>query len=285
MVGIIIDDDAATMRDYVRSRASRGRSGSTRTAAASLELRHDRSTRDVCDRAGRRRGVRQPRSRRRRPSSTRGCRPRGPAKSARRRRPDDEARNVRAVARARTRRRRRRRRARGALPARQLARGPRRTGSSTSSRARCATASRSPTATRRRPRRSAPTSRAASPPASPTREIRAAYVALYSEKILETPSNSGLGIVAWGLPGARADPRCAWASASRVRRWSHAPRSTATDEDEDIVRRARRRTRSRGDQTRADDRRPTRRRATVPSREELEDEREFLLRSLDDLDS
>ena len=31
-------------------------------------------------------------------------------------------------------------------------------------------------------------------------EIRAYYVTRYSEKILETPSNSGLGIVAWGLP-------------------------------------------------------------------------------------
>ena len=31
-------------------------------------------------------------------------------------------------------------------------------------------------------------------------QIRAFYVARYTEKILETPSNSGLGIIAWGLP-------------------------------------------------------------------------------------
>src|SRR5262249_23659737 len=31
-------------------------------------------------------------------------------------------------------------------------------------------------------------------------EIRSYYVTRYTEKILETPSNSGLGVVAWGLP-------------------------------------------------------------------------------------
>ncbi|MDP9333041.1 MAG: cytochrome c-type biogenesis protein CcmH [Actinomycetota bacterium] len=69
-------------------------------------------------------------------------------------------------------------------------------------------------------------------------EIRAFYVSRYTERILETPSNSGLGIVAWGLPALAV----ILGSASivvAVRRWSRAPRLTATDADEDIVRRAR----------------------------------------------
>ena len=69
-------------------------------------------------------------------------------------------------------------------------------------------------------------------------EIRAFYVSRYTERILETPSNSGLGIVAWGLPALAV----ILGSASivvAVRRWSRAPRLAATDADEDIVRRAR----------------------------------------------
>lgn len=69
-------------------------------------------------------------------------------------------------------------------------------------------------------------------------EIRGYYVTRYSEKILETPSNSGLGIVAWGLP-ALALILGAVGIVVAVRRWSTTPRLTATDEDEDIVRRAR----------------------------------------------
>jgi cytochrome c-type biogenesis protein CcmH len=69
-------------------------------------------------------------------------------------------------------------------------------------------------------------------------EIRAFYVSRYTEKILETPSNSGLGIVAWGVP-ALAVILGAVAIVFAVRRWSHTPRLSATDEDEDIVRRAR----------------------------------------------
>jgi cytochrome c-type biogenesis protein CcmH len=68
--------------------------------------------------------------------------------------------------------------------------------------------------------------------------IRAYYVTRYSEKILETPSNSGLGLVAWGLP-AVALILGAVGITIAVRRWSSTPRLTATDEDEDIVRRAR----------------------------------------------
>ena len=69
-------------------------------------------------------------------------------------------------------------------------------------------------------------------------DIRAAYVALYGEKVLETPSNSGLGIVAWGLP-ALAVMLGAASIFVAVRRWSHTPRLAATEEDEDIVRQAR----------------------------------------------
>jgi cytochrome c-type biogenesis protein CcmH len=69
-------------------------------------------------------------------------------------------------------------------------------------------------------------------------DIRSYYVARYTEKILETPSNSGLGVVAWGLPTV-AVILGAVGVAVAVRRWSATPRLSATDEDEEIVRRAR----------------------------------------------
>ena len=69
-------------------------------------------------------------------------------------------------------------------------------------------------------------------------EIRAAYVALYNEKILETPSNSGLGIVVWGVPALAFILGGAGIFVA-VRRWSHTPRLPATAEDEAIVSRAR----------------------------------------------
>jgi cytochrome c-type biogenesis protein CcmH len=69
-------------------------------------------------------------------------------------------------------------------------------------------------------------------------EIRSYYVQRYTEKVLETPSNSGLGIVAWGLPTA-AILLGAVGIGFAVRRWSTTPRLTATAEDEEIVRRAR----------------------------------------------
>jgi cytochrome c-type biogenesis protein CcmH len=68
--------------------------------------------------------------------------------------------------------------------------------------------------------------------------IRSYYVARYTDKILETPSNSGLGVVAWGLP-AVAIILGAVGVAFAIRRWSTTPRLSATDEDEEIVRRAR----------------------------------------------
>jgi cytochrome c-type biogenesis protein CcmH len=69
-------------------------------------------------------------------------------------------------------------------------------------------------------------------------EIRAFYVSRYTERILETPSNSGLGIVAWGLPTLAVILGSAVVVVA-VRKWSRTPRLTATAEDEDIVRRAR----------------------------------------------
>jgi cytochrome c-type biogenesis protein CcmH len=69
-------------------------------------------------------------------------------------------------------------------------------------------------------------------------EIRSYYVTRYTEKILETPSNSGLGVVAWGLPIVAILLGAAGIGVA-VRRWSTTPRLSATDEDEDVVRRAR----------------------------------------------
>jgi len=69
-------------------------------------------------------------------------------------------------------------------------------------------------------------------------EIRAFYVSRYTEKILETPSNSGMGIVAWGLPALFLILGGA-SIVIAVRRWSTTPRLTATEADEDIVRRER----------------------------------------------
>jgi len=69
-------------------------------------------------------------------------------------------------------------------------------------------------------------------------EIRAFYVLKYGEKMLETPSNSGMGIVAWGLPALFLILGGVGIVVA-VRRWSTTPRLTATAADEDIVRRAR----------------------------------------------
>jgi cytochrome c-type biogenesis protein CcmH len=66
-------------------------------------------------------------------------------------------------------------------------------------------------------------------------EIRAAYAHIYGDRILLTPSNSGLGLVAWGLPvgaillGAAGIGYALW-------RWSHAPRLASTVADEELVR-------------------------------------------------
>jgi cytochrome c-type biogenesis protein CcmH len=85
-------------------------------------------------------------------------------------------------------------------------------------------------------------------------QIRAAYVRAYGDRILLTPSGSGLGAVAWGLP-ALVIVAGAGGIVVALRRWARAPRLAVTADDEDVVRDAR--------EHRLDD---------------------FLLRSLDDLE-
>ena len=141
----------------------------------------------------------------------------------------------------------------------------------TSSRPSCdapsARACRWPTATRRRRRRSAPTSSVASPTARATpRSGRATSTSTTSRSCCR-PQSSGLGLIVWVLPVlvlalgavgiwfalARASPRAA-PPRHRRRRGAGRPRSEGSTHD----------------------RRPGR---------ELEQERDFLLKSLDDLES
>ena len=69
-------------------------------------------------------------------------------------------------------------------------------------------------------------------------EIRDAYVGIYGEHILLTPSNGGIGIVAWGIPIVALVLGGA-GIVFAVRRWSATPRLTATTDDEDVVGRER----------------------------------------------
>jgi cytochrome c-type biogenesis protein CcmH len=69
-------------------------------------------------------------------------------------------------------------------------------------------------------------------------EIRAAYVGIYGEHILLTPSNGGIGIVAWGIPIVALVLGGA-GIVFAVRRWSATPRLAATADDEDVVERER----------------------------------------------
>ena len=71
-------------------------------------------------------------------------------------------------------------------------------------------------------------------------QIRAAYVERYDEKILLTPSNDGIGIVAWGIPIVALVLGGA-GIVFAVRRWSTSPRLAATDDDENVVDRERHR--------------------------------------------
>jgi cytochrome c-type biogenesis protein CcmH len=71
-------------------------------------------------------------------------------------------------------------------------------------------------------------------------QIRDAYVAIYGEHILLTPSNGGIGVVAWGVPVV-ALVLGAFGIGFAVRRWSTTPRLAATSEDEDVVDRERHR--------------------------------------------
>jgi cytochrome c-type biogenesis protein CcmH len=71
-------------------------------------------------------------------------------------------------------------------------------------------------------------------------EIRDAYVAIYGEHILLTPSNSGVGIIAWGLPIVALVLGGA-GIVFAVRRSSNTPRLAATTDDEAVVDRERHR--------------------------------------------
>ncbi|MDQ1479279.1 MAG: cytochrome c-type biosis protein CcmH [Actinomycetota bacterium] len=71
-------------------------------------------------------------------------------------------------------------------------------------------------------------------------EIRDAYVGIYGEHILLTPSNGGIGIVAWGIPIVALVLGGA-GIVFAVRRWSTTPRLAATGEDEAVVDRERHR--------------------------------------------
>ena len=137
---------------------------------------------------------------------------------------------VGAVARARGRRRGRGRGARRAVGPEQRAPAARGAARRTSSRARCARASRWPTATRRSRGDPGRHRRSASAPARTTREIRDAYVAIYGEHILLTPSNGGLGVIAWGVPVVAlvlgAAGSCSRSAAGAARRGSPRPPTT-----------------------------------------------------------
>ncbi len=69
-------------------------------------------------------------------------------------------------------------------------------------------------------------------------QIRAYYVSRYGDRILLSPANHGLALIAWGLP-ALAFVLGVGGITVALRRWSRTPRLTATAEDEDIVRDAR----------------------------------------------
>ena len=69
-------------------------------------------------------------------------------------------------------------------------------------------------------------------------EIRDAYVAIYGEHVLLTPSNGGLGVIAWGLP-VLALVLGASGIAFAIRRGSRTPRLPATAADVALVDRER----------------------------------------------
>jgi cytochrome c-type biogenesis protein CcmH len=69
-------------------------------------------------------------------------------------------------------------------------------------------------------------------------EIRDAYVAEYDEHILLTPSNGGLGVIAWGVPVVALVIGAAGILLA-LRRWSHTPRLAVTGDDEALVDRER----------------------------------------------
>ena len=64
--------------------------------------------------------------------------------------------------------------------------------------------------------------------------IRAAYVATYGDRILLTPGNGGIGLVAWGVPIAAVVIAGAGVVIA-LRRWSATPRLSATADDAALV--------------------------------------------------
>jgi cytochrome c-type biogenesis protein CcmH len=72
------------------------------------------------------------------------------------------------------------------------------------------------------------------------REIRDAYVAIYGEHVLLTPSNGGLGVIAWGLPVIVIVLGAAGITLA-LRRSSRMPRLAATADDAAVVDRERHR--------------------------------------------
>jgi cytochrome c-type biogenesis protein CcmH len=69
-------------------------------------------------------------------------------------------------------------------------------------------------------------------------EIRAFLESKYGEKVLRTPANTGIGLIAWVVPFAALFLGLAGIAVA-LRRWSRTPRLTATADDEAIVAAAR----------------------------------------------
>ena len=82
-------------------------------------------------------------------------------------------------------------------------------------------------------------------------QIRDAYVAIYGEHVLLTPSNGGLGVIVWGVP-VFALVIGAAGIVLALRRWSSAPRLAATADDSAVVDRERHREHPDGEPTEAD---------------------------------
>jgi cytochrome c-type biogenesis protein CcmH len=70
------------------------------------------------------------------------------------------------------------------------------------------------------------------------RQIKDVYVQAYGQRILLSPANGGIGLVAWVVP-ALAVLLGAVGIAFALRRWSRTPRLPASEEDEEIVSRER----------------------------------------------
>jgi cytochrome c-type biogenesis protein CcmH len=65
-------------------------------------------------------------------------------------------------------------------------------------------------------------------------QIRAYFVAKYGERVVATPDNHGIGLVAWVVPAVALFIGLAGIVLA-LRRWSRTPRLAATPEDEAIV--------------------------------------------------